>query len=59
MQRIELKCKCGASIVLEDSRGSFLKGGGKKDEKGRIFVIERLSDEWQERHEDCLERNKA
>ena len=59
MQRIELQCKCGASIILEDCKGSYLKDGGKRDEKGRIFIIERLSDEWQEKHQDCLGRNKA
>jgi len=31
--KIELKCKCGASVVFIDDRGTYINIGGKLDEK--------------------------
>jgi hypothetical protein len=47
--KIDLRCGCGAAISL--SSGEFINGGGRKDEKGRVFVVEVRADEWQARHE--------
>jgi hypothetical protein len=49
---IKLKCKCGAEIEMNDSY--FINGGGKPDEHGRVFLIEKRADEWLERHHFCL-----
>lgn len=54
--KITLKCKCGATIELEDARGVYIKNDGTVDEKGRKFLMEVRSDEWQERHQACLEK---
>jgi hypothetical protein len=52
--RIQLKCCCGATFDIEDTRGSYLENGGAKDPKGRKFLIEARADDWQERHQVCL-----
>ncbi len=48
----EAKCACGSNIHLED-RGVFINAGGKPDEKGRIYIFERIFDEWLENHKMC------
>jgi hypothetical protein len=53
MKRIELKCCCGASIVLVDERGAYLHPGGTVDGKGRMFVIQQQADNWLDRHDKC------
>jgi len=58
MRKVELHCCCGANVTFEDSAQTVILKGGKMDEKGRRFLIDKQSDEWQERHSKCLqERN--
>ena len=54
MKKIQLKCKCGSEINLVDEQGSYLRKGGERDEKGRLFLIERQADDWLDRHRECL-----
>lgn len=54
MKRIELKCSCGAGMVLEDSRGIYIRADYKPDEKGRLFVVDFQADAWLDRHQACL-----
>lgn len=49
--KIELKCKCGDSFLIDDERGMFINDGGKPDDKGRILHVEVRADEWREQHE--------
>lgn len=56
--RIELKCSCGASVIFEDNRCTYIKNGGEADEKGRKFLIEVRADEWQDKHSVCLDAAK-
>lgn len=55
--RIELKCRCGAQAVFEDERGAHIAraNGSEYDDKGRTYLIEVRADEWQNRHQVCLE----
>ena len=48
---IKLKCSCGARAVFRDV--IYINHNGIVDEKGRLFLIEVRSDEWQERHRMC------
>jgi hypothetical protein len=50
----DMKCKCGATLHVEDPRGVYLLPGGEADERGRKYLIERRVDEWQDRHQVCL-----
>ena len=52
--KVELKCKCGATVIFEDSRGVYIKSGGRPDEKGRKYSIELWVDGWLDRHSVCL-----
>ena len=52
--KIELKCKCGSSVVFSDDRDVYINRGGKLDNKGRKFNIEVRADEWLDRHDICL-----
>lgn len=52
--KIELKCKCGATLLLNDDKGVYISSGGTVDERGRKYLIEVRSDDWQERHQACL-----
>jgi hypothetical protein len=52
---IQLKCTCGASAEFHDEgRGSYINGGGRPDSKGRCFQVEKMADDWLERHMECL-----
>ena len=53
-KRIEHKCKCGSSIIIEDTRQTYINKKGKPDNKGRIYLIDKQSDDWLELHEMCL-----
>jgi hypothetical protein len=53
--KINLKCCCGATFEIEDTRGSYLQPGGGVDSNGRKFLIEARADDWQERHQVCLQ----
>lgn len=55
--KIDLKCRCGAAATFHD--GEFINGGGRKDEKGRVFVVEQRAEEWMERHQPCLTTEQA
>ena len=56
--KIELVCKCGASVTLTDHMGIYINPGGKADDKGRKFNIEVRADEWQDRHNICLGKSE-
>lgn len=59
MKTIILKCPCGASIQLEDAAESYILPDGRPDKRGRRYLIEVRSDEWLDRHADCITiRNK-
>lgn len=47
--RIELSCKCGATGTWVDDH--FINGGGKPDDKGRIYIIEARAEEWMRLHQ--------
>lgn len=49
--QIKLTCSCGASF--EASSGTFASGGGRKDEKGRVYLVEVRADQWLDRHARC------
>jgi hypothetical protein len=51
--RIEHKCSCGATVIFEDNRGTFINTGGRQDDKGRVFQVEIASDKWLELHKHC------
>lgn len=53
MRKIEAKCGCGATFSMEDPNGSFITTGGYPDSKGRKFQIERVFDEWLDKHSIC------
>uniref|UniRef100_A0A6M3JQZ0 Uncharacterized protein n=1 Tax=viral metagenome TaxID=1070528 RepID=A0A6M3JQZ0_9ZZZZ len=57
--KIELKCKCGDSLMIEDEKGTYINDGGKPDDKGRKFLIEVRADEWREQHRECDKRMKG
>ena len=50
--RIQVKCKCGAEAEWQS--GEFINNGGRKDEQGRVFVVELRAAEWYEMHRACL-----
>lgn len=56
--KISLECCCGASVVFEDAHGNFINPGGELDKNGRKFLVECRSDEWQDRHQSCLLKNR-
>lgn len=59
MKTISLQCPCGAFIQLEDAAESYINLNGQPDKHGRRYLIEVRSDEWQDRHADCITiRNK-
>jgi hypothetical protein len=53
MRKAELICSCGAKATFEDNAYTPIYKGGKLDEKGRKYLLDKQSDEWQERHQDC------
>ena len=55
MRKINLDCSCGASVTFEDNAYTLIEKGGKIDQKGRKYLIDKQSDEWQDRHQDCRE----
>lgn len=55
MNLIELKCKCGGSINLEDNLQTYINPDGRPDDKGRIFVIEVAANSWLDRHQNCMD----
>lgn len=58
MRKVNLSCSCGAVIVLEDTSYTLIEKGGKLDNKGRKYLIDKQADEWQERHQECTEVSK-
>ena len=54
--QIKLKCKCGAEAQWDGQE--FINGGGRKDEKGRVFVVEQRADEWLALHKGCQSDRK-
>ena len=54
--KLELKCPCGASLLLIDNRESFIHTGGKRDEKGRTMKWEVIKDDWLEEHRNCKDK---
>jgi len=55
MKSINIHCPCGASIQLEDDAESYINEDQSPDDQGRLFLIEVRSDEWQERHQPCID----
>ena len=49
---IELRCPCGGTF--KGTGSEYINGGGAKDAKNRVFVIELRADEWQDSHARCL-----
>lgn len=54
MERIDLKCRCGASASFEDERQKEVRYGSGADDENRIFQIEVAADRWLDRHAGCL-----
>ena len=55
MITVESKCVCGSIFKESDSRGSYINDGGRRDNKGRKFLIELRLDQWLEKHKGCVE----
>lgn len=55
-KQITLKCPCGATATFADESGSFINSGGAPDNKGRVFRIDVQSDDWLDRHKECIRR---
>ena len=55
MKSITLRCLCGSAITLHDDAESLINQDGKADKHGRKFLIEIRSDEWQTRHQKCVD----
>lgn len=53
MKRIEHVCSCGASVTFEDVSCSYLCSGGHADERGRVYRVEKWSDDWLHLHAGC------
>lgn len=53
MRRIQLKCGCGAEIVLEDNALTYIDKG-KPDKNGDIYLLDKQAREWQDIHKKCL-----
>lgn len=51
--KIREKCSCGAEFEAGDSRGKYINDGGKPDENGDIYVIERHLREFRAVHFPC------
>jgi hypothetical protein len=51
--RIELRCGCGAYFEVEDTRGTYVNEGGRRDEHGNTYLVERWAYDWQEHHNQC------
>ena len=58
MNKIELTCPCGAAASFEDQRGTYIYPGGDPDAKQRRFLIEVRADDWLERHQACINKEK-
>lgn len=48
--KIIKKCQCGTFAVFNDPRGTYITPGGYPDEKGRLFYVEKIAEEWEENH---------
>jgi hypothetical protein len=55
MKSIALHCTCGSSITLADAAESYINASGSPDKKGRRYLIEVRADEWQSRHQRCVD----
>ena len=51
--KLDAKCSCGAEFHGHDERGRFIHMGGKPDEQGRIYVMQRDFDNWLDKHNNC------
>lgn len=52
--KIEHKCSCGATLALEGDK--FIHPGRTHDTAGRVYQVEKLSDEWMAAHAQCRVR---
>jgi len=55
LKSIDLRCVCGSAITLRDDSESPIDPAGRPDKQGRVFLIEVRSDEWQTRHQPCID----
>ena len=54
MRKVELHCCCGSNVTFEDSAQTTINKGGKPDDKGRKYIIDKQVDDWQDRHKNCI-----
>lgn len=60
MKSINIHCTCGSSIVFTDDAESYINPkDGNPDKRGRRYLIEVRADEWQERHQKCIDAKNA
>jgi hypothetical protein len=59
MKSISISCPCGARIEFNDAAESTINTSGSPDKKGRRFLIEVRADEWQDRHQPCVDAKIA
>ena len=57
--RIKMTCLCGEWMSIDDDRGTYINDGGKPDEHGRVFVIQKYADDWLIKHKETCEEHKV
>ena len=55
MKSISIQCACGSRIEFQDAAESTINSNGSPDKQGRRFLIEVRADEWQFRHQKCID----
>lgn len=52
--KLNATCPCGATFSYEcaDGKDTFINGGGKPDEQGRVFAVQLQFDRWHEAHKN-------
>jgi hypothetical protein len=46
-------------MSIDDDRGTYINDGGKPDEHGRVFVIQKYADDWLIKHKETCEEHKV